>query len=278
MGHCPSVGSAARRVAGRPLGGSGTLAGVKLGVPQQGDPRQARDSDSPRRGDHPAGGAQEIASLLGVPVVVKAQVLAGGRGKAGGVKLAATPEEAEARAAEILAIRIAGGPVRTLLVTPAVDIAHEYYLAAILDRGAKTVTLIASAEEIEIEEVAHELRRGPPRPRSADRAASRAMSKRSPNSRPIPRFIGPALASHRRGAGRRLLRLGRGAGRDQPMAVAGDGRLLALDAKVVVDDSALPATPISRPCATSPRKSRPRSRPARRASATSSWTGRSAAW
>jgi succinyl-CoA synthetase beta subunit len=62
------------------------------------------------------------------------------------VKLAATPDEAEQRAADILGLTIAGGPVRTLLVTPAVDIAHEYYLALILDRAAKAVTVIASAE------------------------------------------------------------------------------------------------------------------------------------
>ena len=101
-------------------------------------------------------GAREAAERMGFPVVVKAQVLAGGRGKAGGVKLAANPDEAEARARDILGLTIAGGAVHTLLIAPAVDIAHEYYLGLVLDRGAKAVTIIASAEGgIEIEEVAH---------------------------------------------------------------------------------------------------------------------------
>ncbi len=100
--------------------------------------------------------ARQAAARIGGPVVVKAQVLAGGRGKAGGVKLAATPDEAEARAADILGLVIGGSVVHTLFIVPAVDIAHEYYLAVVLDRAAKAVVVIASAEGgVEIEEVAH---------------------------------------------------------------------------------------------------------------------------
>ena len=88
-------------------------------------------------------------------MVVKAQVLVGGRGKAGGVKLAASPDEAEQRAREIIGLDIKGVRVRTVLVAPAVDIAKEFYLGLVLDRGAKAVTIIASAEGgIEIEETA----------------------------------------------------------------------------------------------------------------------------
>ena len=90
---------------------------------------------------------------IGGPVVVKAQVLVGGRGKAGGVKLAATPDEAEARAREIIGLDIKGTTVKTVLVAPAADIAKEYYLGLILDRAAKAITVIASAEGgVEIEE------------------------------------------------------------------------------------------------------------------------------
>ena len=88
-------------------------------------------------------------------MVVKAQVLVGGRGKAGGVKLAATPDEAEQRAREIIGLDIKGVRVQTVLVAPAADIAKEFYLGLILDRGAKAVTVIASAEGgVEIEETA----------------------------------------------------------------------------------------------------------------------------
>lgn len=88
-------------------------------------------------------------------IVVKAQVLVGGRGKAGGVKLAATPDEAEATAAAILALEIKGIPVRKVLVAAAADIVREYYLGAILDRASRRIVVMASAEGgVEIEEVA----------------------------------------------------------------------------------------------------------------------------
>ena len=90
-------------------------------------------------------------------VVVKAQVLVGGRGKAGGVKLAGSPDEAERVAAEILALEIKGIPVRKVLVGPAADIVKEFYLAAVLDRASKRVIVMGSAEGgVEIEAVAAE--------------------------------------------------------------------------------------------------------------------------
>src|ERR687891_666706 len=99
--------------------------------------------------------ARAAAERIGGPVGVKAQVLVGGRGKAGGVKLAATPDEAARRASEIIGLDIKGVTVRTVLVAPAADIATEFYLGLILDRGAKAVTVIASAEGgVEIEETA----------------------------------------------------------------------------------------------------------------------------
>jgi succinyl-CoA synthetase beta subunit len=90
-------------------------------------------------------------------VVIKAQVLVGGRGKAGGVKLAGSPDEAERVAAEILALTIKGIPVRKVLVGPAADIVKEFYLSAVLDRAAKRILLLGSAEGgVEIETVAAE--------------------------------------------------------------------------------------------------------------------------
>jgi succinyl-CoA synthetase beta subunit len=90
-------------------------------------------------------------------VVVKAQVLVGGRGKAGGVKLARSAEEAEAVAGSILGMDIKGITVRRVLVAPGADIVRELYLAAVVDRGAKRIMLMGSAEGgVEIETLAEE--------------------------------------------------------------------------------------------------------------------------
>jgi succinyl-CoA synthetase beta subunit len=90
-------------------------------------------------------------------VVIKAQVLVGGRGKAGGVKLAGSPEEAAEVGSRILGMDIKGITVRKVLVGAAADIIKEYYLGAIVDRGSRRITLMASAEGgVEIEEVARQ--------------------------------------------------------------------------------------------------------------------------
>jgi succinyl-CoA synthetase beta subunit len=90
-------------------------------------------------------------------VVVKAQVLVGGRGKAGGVKLASSADEAEQVGRAILGLDIKGITVGKVLVAPAADIVKEYYLGAILDRGAQRILVMGSAEGgVEIEEVARE--------------------------------------------------------------------------------------------------------------------------
>jgi len=90
-------------------------------------------------------------------VVVKAQVLVGGRGKAGGVKLAATPDEARDVGSRILGMDIKGITVRKVLVGAAAEIVKEYYLGAIVDRASRRIVLMASAEGgVEIEEVARQ--------------------------------------------------------------------------------------------------------------------------
>jgi succinyl-CoA synthetase beta subunit len=98
---------------------------------------------------------EAIAKQYGGTVVVKAQVHAGGRGKAGGVKLAKTPAEAKQIATAILALHIKGLPVQKVLVTPAADIASEAYVGIILDRASKKpVFMVSPAGGIDIEEVA----------------------------------------------------------------------------------------------------------------------------
>src|SRR5687767_7070607 len=99
--------------------------------------------------------AEALAKKFGGTVVVKAQVHAGGRGKAGGVKLAKTPAEARQVAEKILALTIKGLPVQKVLVTPAADIASEAYVGIIVDRASKRAVFMASpAGGIDIEEVA----------------------------------------------------------------------------------------------------------------------------
>jgi succinyl-CoA synthetase beta subunit len=100
-------------------------------------------------------GARAIAEEIGRPVMVKAQVKAGGRGKAGGVKYAATPEEAYEHAKNILGLDIKGHIVKKLLVAEASDIAEEYYISFLLDRANRTYLAMCSVEGgMEIEEVA----------------------------------------------------------------------------------------------------------------------------
>lgn len=181
------------------------------------------------------------------PLVLKAQVLVGGRGKAGGIKLAATPEEARAGAAAILGIDIKGERVRRLLVAEAVEISAEYYLAFIIDRAARRLAAVASAAGgIDIEDVA--------------RTTPEKIARQT-----VDPFLG-FQAFHARQLGRRLGLTGTlladfvtvaGAlcklciaedaelAEINPLAVVG-GRLLAVDAKVIIDDNALfrhPALP-----------------------------------
>jgi succinyl-CoA synthetase beta subunit len=185
--------------------------------------------------------AREAAEALDGPVVVKAQVLVGGRGKAGGVKLAASPDEAEQRAREIIGLDIKGVTVKTVLVAPAADIAKEFYLGLILDRGAKSVTVIASAEGgVEIEETARTnpdaILRMPLHP---------LLGLQGHNIRRASFFLGiPAdlrkdFATTLTGLYHAFMDVDADLAEINPLVITTDGRLLALDAKITLDDSAL---------------------------------------
>jgi succinyl-CoA synthetase beta subunit len=189
--------------------------------------------------------ARAAAERIDGPVVIKAQVLVGGRGKAGGVKLANNPDEAADRAREIIGLDIKGTTVKTVLVAPAADIAHEYYLGLILDRAAKAVTVIASAEGgVEIEETARTnptaIMRMPLHP---------LIGLQEHQVRRIGFFLGiqPDLRRDFAAIMRGLYDAFVGSDADlaeiNPLVVTGDGRLTALDAKIVLDDSALPRHP-----------------------------------
>src|ERR1044071_9748330 len=100
---------------------------------------------------------REIAAEIGGPVVIKSQVLTGGRMKAGGVQFADTPEEAEAHAADILQLEINGHMPRGVLVDPKADVKQEYYAGVVWDGTAKKpVILFSDMGGIDIEEVARE--------------------------------------------------------------------------------------------------------------------------
>ena len=188
-----------------------------------------------------AAGARAAAERIGGPVVVKAQVLVGGRGKAGGVKLAATPDEAAARASEIIGLEIKGVTVPTVLVAPAAQIAKEYYLALVLDRGGQAVTVIASAEGgVEIEETART------NPEAILRLPLHPLiGLQEHQVRRVAFFLGlPAelrkdFATTLRGLYAAFMESDADLAEINPLVVTESGQLLALDAKIVLDDSAL---------------------------------------
>jgi succinyl-CoA synthetase beta subunit len=185
--------------------------------------------------------ARDIADELGGRVVIKSQVLVGGRGKAGGIKLAKSANEAEDLAAQILGMTIKGLPVRKVLVDEAADIQKEIYLGVTNDRAARKPVMICSSEGgVEIEEVA-----------------------RTDPGKIIREHIDPLMGLRDYQA--RNIALGIGLARDywkqfgqiagalyqtyvdtdatlaeiNPLVITGDKRLVALDGKIVLDDNAL---------------------------------------
>ncbi len=185
--------------------------------------------------------AREISARLGKPVVVKAQVLVGGRGKAGGIKLAATPEEAEAIATQILSMDLKGLPVRSVLVEEASDIASEIYLGVVIDRAAKRPVMMASSEGgVEIEEVA---RRTPEK--IIKTTVDPFLGLQDYQVREVAYGIG--LGSD---LIRGFLKVAKelyaaftksdaSLAEINPLIVTGDRTLLAVDAKMILDDNAL---------------------------------------
>ncbi len=183
---------------------------------------------------------EELSGLtLHYPVVLKAQVLVGGRGKAGGIKLAQTPAEAKTHAASILALTIKGERVRRLLVAEAADIRTEYYLALVLDRKVQRLVALASAAGgIDIEDVARQ---------SPEKIATRPIDPflgfRPFQARELGRAIGLGgkLLADFVAIATTLSRLAHAEDAElveiNPLAVVGDA-LLAVDAKVILDDNA----------------------------------------
>jgi len=185
--------------------------------------------------------ARQIAAELGKRVVVKSQVLVGGRGKAGGVKVANTPDEAEQAAAKILGMNIKGLTVRKVLVDEAADIQHEIYLGVVINRAARRVTLMASAAGgMDIEQVA----------RTAPEKIIQVLidpfiGLRDYQTRHVAFALGlkgdqvrdfGAIAN---GLYKALLDCDASLAEINPLVITGEGKLLAVDGKIVTDDNAL---------------------------------------
>ncbi len=184
--------------------------------------------------------ARAAAERIGGRVVVKAQVQTGGRGKAGGVKLAADPDEAAARAGEILGMDIKGHTVKRVLVVPAVDIAEEYYFSFLVDRANRAYLCIASVEGgVEIEEVART---------NPDAVAQIPIDPVTGVDEAKARDIVTTAKFPAELADQATAMIGRlwdcfvsedaSLVEVNPLGRLGDGRLDALDGKVTVDDNA----------------------------------------
>ncbi len=185
--------------------------------------------------------ARNIAEELGGRVVVKSQVLVGGRGKAGGIKLAKSPEEAAALASQILSMEIKGLPVRKVLVDEAARIEKEIYLGITNDRAARKPVMMASAAGgVEIEDVAKQ---------SPEKIVKihidPLLGLRDYQGRDIatgidlPREHWRLFGQITRGLWQAYVDNDATLAEINPLVITADNRLVALDGKMVVDDNAL---------------------------------------
>lgn len=186
--------------------------------------------------------ARRLAEETGGKVAVKAQVLVGGRGKAGGIKLAETPDQAEAAARQILGMDIKGLRVEKVLIAEAISYQKEIYLSVILDRATKRVVMIASSEGgVEIEEVA-KTNPGAIKKLAADpmlglqefQARELAFAIGLTDGKQARQFASIASTLYRI-----FIAEDASLAEINPLVIKDDGSLLALDSKILIDDSAL---------------------------------------
>ena len=185
--------------------------------------------------------AEQIAREFGVPVVIKAQVYVGGRGKAGGIQFGDTPEQARESARKVLGMNIKGLTVETVLVTPKIDIAEEYYVGVIMDRASQApVVMVSAAGGVDIEEVAattpEKIIKQPIDVRwGLLPFQARDMLARAGVPHTVVARGGAILAKLAEafvGADASLAEI-------NPLALTADGQVLAADAKILIDDNAL---------------------------------------
>lgn len=185
--------------------------------------------------------ARQIAKELGDRVVIKSQVLVGGRGKAGGIRLAKSPEEASELATQILSLEIKGLPVRKVLVDEAADIQSEIYLGITNDRAARKPVIMASAAGgVDIEEVARQT------PEKIVKVhIDPLLGLRDYQSRDLaagidlPREHWKEFVAISRGLWQAYKECDATLAEINPLVITSERRLLALDGKMVLDDNAL---------------------------------------
>lgn len=185
--------------------------------------------------------AYEIAREIGGPVVVKSQVLVGGRGKAGGIKLAKNPEEAERHANTILGMTIKGLTVRKVLIDPAANIKTEIYLGITNDRAAGQPVMMASSEGgIEIEQVAREKPQAIVREHIDPFLGLRDYQARNLASGiNLPREHWKAFTKIATSLYKCYLESDAVLAEINPLVITAENQLLALDGKMSIDDNAL---------------------------------------
>lgn len=184
--------------------------------------------------------AKQIAKELGDRVVIKSQVLVGGRGKAGGIRLAKSPEEASELATQILSLEIKGLPVRKVLVDEAADIQSEIYLGITNDRAARKPVIMASAAGgVDIEEVARQTPE-----KIVKLHIDPLLGLRDYQSRDLaagidlPREHWKEFVAISRGLWQAYKECDASLAEINPLVITSERRLLALDGKMVLDDNA----------------------------------------
>ncbi len=195
----------------------------------------------PGRVAHTPDEAEAIARELGGPVVIKAQVYVGGRGKAGGIQFGDTPEAARASAKKVLGMDIKGLTVEKVLVTSKIDIKEEYYLGIILDRKTQSPVVMVSKEGgIDIEEVAANTPE-----KIIQQPIDMHWGLRPFEAREIIARAGLPHATIGK-AGDILSKLAKAfidsdasLAEINPLALTADGKIQAADAKILVDDNGL---------------------------------------
>lgn len=185
--------------------------------------------------------AKLIAEELHGAVVLKAQVLVGGRGKAGGIRLVRSPDEAEEEASKILGQRIKGLPVRRLLVEEAINIQQEIYFGMTVDRQRAETLVIASAEGgVNIEQVAQVSPEKIARVGVDPLLGLRDFQARNLAAEiEIPRVLWRAFGMIALNLYQAYQDLDASLAEINPLVITSEGRLVALDGKVIVDDNAL---------------------------------------
>ena len=185
--------------------------------------------------------ARHIAEELGGRVVVKAQVLVGGRGKAGGIRLAKSPDEAGDLARQILAMKIKDLPVRRVLLDEAVNIKKEIYLGITNDRSSRRpVMMISAAGGVDIEEVARLTPEKIVKTHIDPLIGLREYQARDMAiAIDLPQDLWRSFTQIAAGLWRAYLENDATLAEINPLVITGDQHLLALDGKMILDDNAL---------------------------------------